>query len=35
MGVAPEIFLAANKNDGETSAEVHNLGNPLLLYVGV
>ena len=28
-GVAPEILLAANENDGETSAEVHNLGDPL------
>ena len=28
-GVAPEILLAADKDDGETGAEVHDLGNPL------
>ena len=28
-GVAPEILLATDENDGETGAEVHNLGNPL------
>ena len=28
-GVAPEILLTANENDGETGAEVHDLGNPL------
>ena len=27
--VAPEILLAANKNDGETRAEVHDLRDPL------
>ena len=28
-GVAPEILLAADEDDGETGAEVHDLGNPL------
>ena len=28
-GVAPEILLAADEDDGETSAEVHDFGNPL------
>ena len=28
-GVPPEILLAAYENDRQTSAEVHDLGNPL------
>lgn len=33
LGVIPEILLAAHKDDGETRAEVKNLGDPLLLNV--
>jgi hypothetical protein len=29
LGVVAQIFLAANKDDGEALAEVKDLGNPL------
>jgi hypothetical protein len=29
LGVKPQILLAANKDDGQTRAEVQNLGDPL------
>jgi len=32
-GITSEILLASNENNGKTSTEMHDLGNPLLLDV--
>jgi len=33
LGVASQVLLAANKDDGQSRAEMHDLGNPLLLNI--